>query len=128
MKTDSPPRCRGRGDECPEMSMQRTLIPLGLSLLGALCASAVNPLLSAPTLTSLFPAGGQRGTTVEVTATGTFDAWPVKGWVNSPLIEVKAAKDKGKLSIAIKPETPPGVYRLRVYDDTGASQLRPFLV
>jgi hypothetical protein len=88
----------------------------------------VSTLNAAPALTSLFPAGGQRGTTVEVTATGTFDSWPVKAWASSPLIEVTAGKEKGKLKIAIKPETPPGLYRLRLYDDTGASQLRPFLV
>jgi hypothetical protein len=81
-----------------------------------------------PALTSLFPAGGQRGTTVETTATGTFDSWPVKAWANNPFLEVTAAKEKGKLKVAIKPDAPPGVYRIRVSDDTGASQLRPFLV
>ena len=34
-----------------------------------------------PSLTGLFPAGAARGQTVTVDATGTFDHWPVQGWV-----------------------------------------------
>ena len=47
-----------------------------LFLLLAVCNSAS----AAPTIAHLFPAGGQRGTTVSVTAAGTFPSWPVGVW------------------------------------------------
>jgi hypothetical protein len=94
-----------------------------------LCASVVSLSSAAPpTLTSLFPAGGQRGTTVEVTATGTFDAWPVKPWASDTALSVTVGKEKGKLSVVVGKDAVPGVCWLRLFDDTGASQLRPFLV
>ncbi len=81
-----------------------------------------------PNTTGLMPAGGQRGTTVEVTAIGTFDAWPTQVWTSNPHLVVVPGKDKGKLTIKIAPETPPGTYWLRCYDAQGAGQLRPFIV
>lgn len=81
-----------------------------------------------PTTTGLFPAGGQRGTTVEVTAIGTYDAWPTQVSTSSPLLKVKAGKEKGKLTVTIAADAPPGVYWLRCYDNEGAGQLRPFIV
>ena len=75
------------------------LIRLALSGLLLLCASFVHA--AAPTLTGLYPAGGQRGTTVEGFAIGTFDSWPVQFWTSSPLITVTPGKDKGKLSIKL---------------------------
>lgn len=83
---------------------------------------------AAPTLTQLFPAGGQRGTTVEVVAGGTFDKWPVQVWVSAKGVAATAAKEKGKLSVVIAADAVPTTYWLRAYDDTGASSLRPFVV
>src|SRR5947208_608064 len=81
-----------------------------------------------PTLTTLFPSGGQCGKTVEVTATGTFDPWPVRAWASAKGIDVKPGKDKGKFTVTIAPEVPPGTYWLRLYNADGASEQRPFLV
>lgn len=81
-----------------------------------------------PNTTGLFPAGGQRGTSVEVTIIGSFDVWPTQVWTNSPNLVAVPGKDKGKLTIKIAPEALPGIYWLRCYDATGAGQLRPFIV
>jgi len=81
-----------------------------------------------PTVTGLFPAGGQRGQTVEVTAAGTFDRWPPQVWVDRPDVEIKPAKDKGKLTIAVGADAEPGVRWLRLHDQDGAAALRPFIV
>jgi hypothetical protein len=97
--------------------------------LAVLVFLAVCPLAkAAPTVTSFFPAGGQRGTTVEVTAGGTFEKWPVTVWVSEPGVSGVAAKEKGKLSLTIAPDARPGVRWLRLFDETGASSPRPFLV
>jgi hypothetical protein len=93
----------------------------------AICLSS--PLLAAPpALTHLYPAGAQRGTTVEVTAGGTFDRWPVQVWASDTAITGTATKDKGKLSITVAGDAAPGVCWLRLYDEQGASFLRPFLI
>ncbi|QEL20948.1 PPC domain-containing protein [Limnoglobus roseus] len=81
-----------------------------------------------PAVTSLFPAGGQVGTTVDVTATGTFEKWPVEVWCSSPGVTAKASKDKGKLAVTVAADAKPSVAWLRLSDDTGASALRPFVV
>ena len=53
-----------------------------------------------PTLDSLFPAGGQRGKTVEVAAAGTFERWPVSIWVNGKGVdEATGARRRFKSSI-----------------------------
>ena len=101
---------------------------LRLTMLVVLSLFTTSAQAAPPTTTGLMPAGGQRGTSVEVTAIGTFDTWPVQVWTNSPHLFVQPGKDKGKLTIKIAPETLPGTYWLRCYDAQGAGQLRPFIV
>src|SRR4051794_24889097 len=95
-----------------------------------LAALATGPAASArpPTLDRLFPAGGQRGRTVAVTASGSFDRWPVEGWADDPGITIKAGKDKGALSIDVAHDARPGVHWLRLADEEGASALKPWIV
>ena len=81
-----------------------------------------------PKLDYLFPAGAQRGTTVEITAAGTFGRWPVKAHVEGAGVEVKAAKTSGKLVVTVAKDAEPGVYWIRLYDDEGATTARPFIV
>jgi hypothetical protein len=83
---------------------------------------------AAPTLTGVFPVGGQRGTSFTITASGTFEKWPVKVWVSSPFLKIEPGKAKGELLVKSDAKTPPGVYWLRLYDDSGASELRPILL
>lgn len=81
-----------------------------------------------PTLTYLYPAGAQRGTTAEVTAAGSFDKWPVKVWASGKGVVVEPGKDKGKYSVKVAADAVPGVYWLRAHNPDGASPLRPFIV
>lgn len=81
-----------------------------------------------PTLQHLFPSGGKRGESVDVTAAGTFGKWPARIWVDRPGVEGVAEKDKGKFKITIAADAEPGVYWLRAFDAEGASSLRPFVV
>jgi hypothetical protein len=95
-----------------------------LALAGIPAAALAAP----PTATSLFPAGGQRGQTVDVTASGSFSNWPAKCWASKPGVTVSAASDQGKFSAAIAPDAAPGLYWLRFYDAEGAAAPLPFLV
>jgi hypothetical protein len=81
-----------------------------------------------PKLDYLFPAGAQRGTTVEITAAGTFERWPVKAYVEGNGVELKPAKTSGKLTVTVAKDAEPGVYWIRLYDAEGATIARPFIV
>ena len=97
-------------------------------LCGWLLAWSAASAYAAPTVTHLFPTGGPRGQTVEVTAIGTFDAWPVKVWSSDKSITGIAGKTKGQFAISIAADALPGIYWLRFTDETGASALRPFAI
>ncbi len=107
--------------------MRRSLLlcPIFAILGAAILASAA--LAAPPKVDYLFPAGGQQGQTVTVTASGTFGAWPVKTWVDREGLTVEATEKKGELKVTIAP-TAAGVYWLRLYDVEGASSPRPFVV
>jgi hypothetical protein len=92
----------------------------------ALCALCGEYAFSAPpAITYLYPAGAQRGTSVEVTAAGTLDA-SAKVWASGTGVAVE--NDKGKLKVAVAKDAVPGVYWLRAHNADGASGLRPFVV
>jgi hypothetical protein len=81
-----------------------------------------------PTLTALNPPGSRQGTTVLVTASGTFERWPVRGWCDADGVTVDAAPDKGKFWVTVVEGVREGTHWVRVFDDEGASALRPFVV
>ncbi len=99
-------------------------VALGVILL--LFAAAANA--APPQLNYLFPAGGRRGASVEVTADGAFSNWPPEVWVDRDGVRVEAGEKKGMLKVVIDEGAEAGVYWLRVYDVEGASALRPFIV
>lgn len=80
---------------------------------------------AAPTLTRLFPAGGQRGTSFEVICTGEFE-WPVSVW--GPGLEVSAGEESGKLNVTIPGDLAADRVWLRLYNAEGASDVMPFLI
>ena len=91
-----------------------------------LAAFASTPALAAaPVLSHLFPAGGQRGTKVAVTATGTF-TWPVQ--VQAPGVEVTVGADSGKLEITIPADLPTDRVWIRLTNAEGVSAPYPFLI
>ena len=96
------------------------------ALVGVL--GAANAVKAAPDVQSLFPPGGQRGQTVEVTATGKFPNWPVQCSVDRPGIAIRALEKSGALSVQISADTPPDVYWVRLFDDSGAAPPQPFVV
>jgi len=81
-----------------------------------------------PTANYLFPAGGQRGQSVELTVSGAFASWPAKCWASRPGVTVSAGADKGKFSAAIAADATPGLVWLRFYDAEGAAAPLPFIV
>ena len=89
---------------------------------------AMTALAKGPTVEHLFPAGAAPGSTVEVTATGQFERWPVRAWCSSGSLTIRPGTEKGKLTVVVAPDAPPGVHWVRLYDDEGTATPRPFLV
>ncbi len=81
-----------------------------------------------PKLEFLFPAGAKRKTTVEVQASGTFKSWPVQVWTDNEDVEFKPSKKRGVLIAKVAVDAIPGRCLMRLYDESGASELRPFLI
>lgn len=91
--------------------------------------SYASPLLAAPPKVNFFyPAGGQRGQSVNVTASGEFSNWPVQVWSDRPGLTATCESDKGKLKIDVAADAISGTYWLRLHDGEGAASLRPFVV
>jgi hypothetical protein len=98
------------------------------SVLTFLTLLAPSARAAAPTLDYLFPAGGQRGTTVAVTAGGKFEKWPVQVWTDSQALKAQAGTASGTISIEIGKDAAPGPHLLRLYNGEGASALRVFMI
>ena len=104
-----------------------------LLLLLPLVMGAQQPLLEPvqPVLAWIYPAGGQRGTTVEVTASGTAIAPQsvliTGGGVTARVVD---AKDPAKVRIAVSiaPDAEPGVRELRILNAGGVSNRSRFAV
>ncbi|HUG68157.1 MAG TPA: PPC domain-containing protein [Pirellulaceae bacterium] len=90
-------------------------------------ASTATLLAAPPKCDTLFPAGGQRGQQIDVTAAGSFSNWPVSAWVDREGLQIEPDKDNGKFKITIA-DNASGVYLIRFHDKEGATQLRPFAV
>ena len=99
--------------------VRNVLITLSVGFLSAESSAAP------PTLSHLFPAGGQRGTQVVATCTGEF-AWPVQVW--APGVEVHAAEEKGKLEVSIPEDLAADRIWIRLHNEEGASAAVPFLI
>src|SRR5262249_17822663 len=63
---------------------------LWIILVSVVFRAGIPALAKPPTRTGLFPPGAARGQSVTVTASGTFDHWPVRGWAEGTGLEIRA--------------------------------------
>lgn len=109
---------------------QRGAFPALAAALIALAAPLAHAV--APNLTTVTPAGGQRGSTVEVTLAGDRLADAEELFFYQPGIKVdyicEAADKKVKAVLTIAPDCPLGEHPLRVRTAGGISALRLFYV
>src|SRR5436190_7677340 len=113
----------GRTQYLVRSTQYEAIVALALTLIGSQSAHAAPPKVN-----NLFPAGGQRGQLVTVTASGDFSNWPVQVWSDRQGITATAETDKGKLRVDIAPDAIPGTYWLRLFNSDGTSVLKPFIV
>jgi hypothetical protein len=93
-----------------------------------LAAGAANAFAAAPTLDHVYPAGGQLGTTSQVTLIGKIDPWPPRFWVDDGAIRFVAGTNKGECSLEIDAKAAVGPHFIRIFNDDGASRPRFLLV
>ena len=105
----------------------RTSLVYCLALVVALSLN-VRPVIAAPELRYLFPPGGQRGQTVQLTAAGKFPKWPVTCSVDRPGLVVQPQEKSGIFSVSVAADAAPGIYWIRLSDDSGAAAPQPFVV
>jgi hypothetical protein len=103
----------------------RAVVLLAACRLGLIVATAAP---AEPTLSHLYPVAGQQGTTVSVTASGTFGKWPPEVWVDAPGITFKPAKEAGKFDVEIAKDAALGPHLVRIFNPQGASIPRFFIV
>ena len=83
---------------------------------------------AAPTLSGIFPGGGQRGTTFEVTLMGKFDGNPRGIWVEGDGVVIDPPDAKGVAKVRIDAAATPGLRLVRAWNAEGASSVRWFAV
>jgi hypothetical protein len=108
--------------------MRQGSLAASLLSIALLVASVPDLCAKPPTLTGFFPAGAARGQSLTVTMSGTFNHWPVKCWVEGAGLSVKPGNEKGELAFEVAADATPGLRWVRVYDEEGATSLRPFIV
>jgi len=98
-----------------------------VALLSALLIAPLDA-VAAPEVSCYFPAGAQRGQTVEVTAIGKFTSWPVRAWTDQPGLEITPQEKQGLLSVRVLDDARPGIYWVRLHDESGSAAPHPFVV
>lgn len=105
------------------MIQRPIIIAVGLAL--GLSATAFS---APPDVTSLFPAGAQRGTSVSVTIQGKLGDGAGQVWVSRPDVTVTLPEKPGPITVAVSAHAEPGLCWFRFYNSEGASALRPFII
>ncbi len=81
-----------------------------------------------PKVDYLFPGGTQRGQSIDVTAGGKFESWPVGITIDHPGLTIECGEEKGKLKLNASDGATPGLYWIRFYAPEGATNALPFMV
>lgn len=92
---------------------------------GMVCSLAA----AVPKVDSIYPAGGKRGTEVEVTLSGTLDPWPLQaapGGVSG--LKWEAGEKKGIFRVTIPADADLGGHLVRFFNAEGATAYRQFVV
>jgi hypothetical protein len=82
----------------------------------------------APSVSHLFPLGGQRGTTLSIKASGKFPDWPVTVVTQTAGLTVTAGKDAGSFDVVLSPDASLGPADLRFIGKEGVSELKAFVI
>jgi len=97
--------------------------------LAATTAIGISIQAAVPTLDSVYPPGGKKGSEINFTLNGKFDPWPCSLWFSGKGLTFTPDKEKagtGKLTIA--PDAAPGPVFIRAHNAEGATLPVIFIV
>jgi len=104
------------------------VLRLGAALFVFWAVAALNVQSAAPTLEQFHPIGFGRDTTNVVKVEGKVDPWPPQIWGGGGGVEISALTNKNELQFVVAADAAPGVRLVRLFNDEGASEPRPFVV
>jgi hypothetical protein len=81
-----------------------------------------------PSVTRIFPAGGQRGTSLTVETKGKFPNPNVRVWSDRPGLTWERIPDTGNFTVHVAADAEPGLHFVRFHDELGATSLHRFIV
>ncbi len=83
---------------------------------------------TAPQIGSIYPAGAQRGTSVEVELNGKYLPGPCKVWIGGEGLTAKEETTEGKLTFDLAEDAKLGSRNIRISSVQGSSAPRSFLI
>ncbi|MDX2035869.1 MAG: DUF1549 domain-containing protein [Isosphaeraceae bacterium] len=83
---------------------------------------------AAPALSRIEPPGAAAGSSIDAKFIGTFKTTPFRVAVEGAGVTIEPRGAKGEARITVAPDALPGSRWVRVYDEDGASEPRPFIV
>ncbi|MGZ0172270.1 MAG: PPC domain-containing protein [Planctomycetales bacterium] len=83
---------------------------------------------TAPQIGFLFPAGGQRGSTIDVHLEGKYMPGPCGIWIGGSGVSCQSATTEGQLQLSIAKDAAPGKRLVRIFSVQGGSGPRPFVI
>lgn len=107
----------------PRINCRRAFLTLAF----ALCSVSASA-QTAPQIDYLFPAGGQRGSTVDVHLEGKYMPGPCGVWIGGSGVTTPTKTTEGKLQLQIGNDAAPGNRLVRIFSVQGGSTPRPFVV
>ena len=105
------------------LSRMASALALAMTLAAGAPASA-----AAPALTYSFPAGGQRGSTVQVTLSGKFEGANRRVWTSHPGLTAVPGEKPDQVTVTIAKDAPLGPQLLRLVNAEGNSAPRWFSI
>lgn len=125
-----PPASEDQGLNCSRrVSVSQTGIPrLEAAFFVLLIGTALNVQSAPSSLDQFYPVGFARGTTNVVKVVGKVDPWPPQIWGGGAGVEISALTNKNELQFVVATDAAPGVRLVRLFNDEGASEPRPFVV
>jgi hypothetical protein len=93
-----------------------------------LLAAVLDVQSAGPSLEQFHPVGFARGTTNVVKVVGKVDPWPPQIWGGGAGVEISALTNKNELQFVVAADAAPGVRLVRLFNDEGASEPRPFVI
>jgi hypothetical protein len=96
--------------------------------LALLAGGGLAALAQPPVVEYLFPAGGQRGTVLNVSAGGSPGTAPLQPWSDAPGLHFETGETPGQFRLALAPTVPPGPHLVRFFNAQGCTAPRLVLV